>query len=244
MSIEVDFNITRLFIDKKVLININKQNMLAVQCPPIREYYTNTAWNAMYHLWTTEETNFQQLPYQVKTPFDIVTILLFELGQYDQFRVLANICVDALKMIFDEVVINYSKKQILVGNVTITTEIWDYVVYILKLSCGEKAEQPLVFDSPEAREFYRKQKEMENKIRKIKAENKNKKADSNGVIKNMLAITYSFPSLSFEYLFDQTMAQIHWLQTLAAGEVSYKLNAQAMAAGNMKKGSKLEFFIK
>jgi hypothetical protein len=31
---------------------------------------------------------------------------------------------------------------------------------------------------------------------------------------------------------------------MAAGEVSYKLNAQAMAAGNMKKGKKLEFFIK
>jgi hypothetical protein len=31
---------------------------------------------------------------------------------------------------------------------------------------------------------------------------------------------------------------------MAAGEVSYSVNAQAMAAGNMKKGKKLEFFIK
>jgi hypothetical protein len=31
---------------------------------------------------------------------------------------------------------------------------------------------------------------------------------------------------------------------MAAQEVSYSVNAQACAAGNMKKGKKLEFFIK
>jgi hypothetical protein len=31
---------------------------------------------------------------------------------------------------------------------------------------------------------------------------------------------------------------------MAAQEVSYRVNAQAFAAGNMKKGKKLEFFIK
>jgi hypothetical protein len=40
------------------------------------------------------------------------------------------------------------------------------------------------------------------------------------------------------------MAQIQWLQTHAAGAVSYEVNAQAFAAGNTKKGKKLEFFIK
>jgi hypothetical protein len=64
------------------------------------------------------------------------------------------------------------------------------------------------------------------------------------LMKNLLSITYSFPSLTFDYLFDQTMAQIHWLAKYAAQEVSYRVSAQACAAGNMKKGSKLEFFIK
>jgi hypothetical protein len=49
---------------------------------------------------------------------------------------------------------------------------------------------------------------MERRIRKIKQQNANK-SDDNGIIKSMLAITYSFPSLSFDYLFDQTLAQIH-----------------------------------
>lgn len=241
MNFKVDFNITRLFIDKKVLLQIDQQ-IIPVYCPPIKEYYTNTTWNAMYHLWTTSEESFATLPYQVQTAFDIVQVLLFELGQYSQFRVLANSCADSLAIILPGVVIDYKNKNLTINDVTITTEIWEYVIYILKLSCGEKVEQPRVFASQEEREFYLKQKEMDGRIQKIK--NKNKKTDVNGVMKNLLAITYSFPSLTFEYLFDQTMAQIHWLQELAAGEVSYKLNAQAMAAGNMKQGKKLEFFIK
>jgi hypothetical protein len=40
------------------------------------------------------------------------------------------------------------------------------------------------------------------------------------------------------------MAQILWLQKYAAGAVSYEVNAQAFAAGNVKKGKKLDFFIK
>jgi hypothetical protein len=40
------------------------------------------------------------------------------------------------------------------------------------------------------------------------------------------------------------MAQIQWLQKYAAGAVSYEVNAKAFAAGNVKKGKKLDFFIK
>lgn len=50
--------------------------------------------------------------------------------------------------------------------------------------------------------------------------------------------------MTIDYLVDQTMAQIQWLQKHAAGAVSYEVNAQAFAAGNVKKGKKLDFFIK
>ena len=128
-----------------------------------------------------------------------------------------------------------------INGLIITIEIWEYVIYLLKLTCGEKITQPQIFNSPEERAFYLKQQELEEKIKKIK---ENKDGDREGLLKSMLSITYSFPSLTFDYLFNQTMAQIHWLQKMAAGEVSYSVNAQAMAAGNMKRGKKLEFFIK
>lgn len=84
------------------------------------------------------------------------------------------------------------------------------------------------------------QQAAQEKIQKLRS----KQSDAEGLIKMMLAITYKFPSLSIEYLFNQTMAQIQWLQKYAAGAVSYEVNAQAYAAGNTKKGKKLDFFIK
>jgi hypothetical protein len=81
---------------------------------------------------------------------------------------------------------------------------------------------------------------MEAKIKKIKAQ---KKVDPDATLKAFLSIQYAF-NLSFDYLAEQTMAQIQWLQEYAAGAVSYEVNAQAFAAGNMKKGKKLDFFIK
>ena len=101
--------------------------------------------------------------------------------------------------------------------------------------------QPPVFDSEEARKLYLAQQEQEEKIRKIKSQASH---DKEGLMKAFLAITYAFPSITIDYLFDQTMAQIQWLQKYAAGAVSYEVNAQAYAAGNVKKGKKLDFFIK
>ena len=85
------------------------------------------------------------------------------------------------------------------------------------------------------------QREQEEKIAKLKQSRNN---DKDGLAKILLSITYAFPSITIDYLCNQTMAQIQWLQKYAAGAVSYEVNAQALAAGNMKKGKKLDFFIK
>ena len=124
--------------------------------------------------------------------------------------------------------------------IIITEEIWEYILYVLRLSCGEKVEKPRTFTSEDERQFYLAQKKMEEKIKKIKAQ---KPGDSEALLKSFLTIQYKF-NLSFDYLAEQTLAQIQWLQGYAAGAVSYEVNAQAFAAGNMKKGKKLDFFIK
>ena len=85
------------------------------------------------------------------------------------------------------------------------------------------------------------QREQEEKIAKLKQSHN---SDKDGLAKVLLSITYAFPSITIDYLCNQTMAQIQWLQKYAAGAVSYEVNAQALAAGNMKKGKKLDFFIK
>ena len=111
---------------------------------------------------------------------------------------------------------------------------------MLRLSCGEKVEKPRIFSSEDERQFYLAQKKTEERIKQIKSQ---KPGDSESLLKSFLTIQYVF-NLSFDYLAEQTLAQIQWLQGYAAGAVSYEVNAQAFAAGNMKKGKKLDFFIK
>ena len=167
--------------------------------------------------------------------------MIFEYGQYNRYRIIATKMREVLVWLIPNINIDMKSKTLSVDGLTITSEIWDYILYILKLICGEKVTQPLSFDSEEARKFFMAQKEKEEKIRRLKEQ---QNVDKDALMKAFLSITYAFPSITIDYLCNQTMAQIQWLQKYAAGAVSYEVNAQAMAAGNMKKGKKLEFFIK
>lgn len=69
-------------------------------------------------------------------------------------------------------------------------------------------QKPLIFNSQAEKDFYLKQQELENKIKKIK-DNADNSKNADGLMKNILSITYSFPSITIDYLFDQTLAQIH-----------------------------------
>lgn len=240
-----DYSLTKLFLTKEINISIDSKQSFKIVVKTLKDFFDDHSWNGTYHLWTLSAKEWQRLvSIELESSFDYIQLIVLELGKYKQYAEVARSFKRYLAEIIPDIQFNYVKNQsrIYIGDITITSEIWDYVVYLLKLTCGEKVNQPLIFNSPEEHAFYLKQQEMEEKIRKIK--NENSKGDKDGLLKSMLSITYSFPSLTFEYLFNQTMAQIHWLQKMAAGEVSYRVNAQAMAAGNMKKGKKLEFFIK
>lgn len=138
--------------------------------------------------------------------YDYICFILFELGKYKQYKFISDNIIECLKNICPDIVFDYKTKQIIINDITMTAQIWNYLIYVLKLSCGEKTTQPLVFDSPEAKEFFLKQQEYENRINKVKA---NKEGTDDGLAKVLLAITYSFPSLTIDYLLQQTMAQIH-----------------------------------
>lgn len=242
---ESDFSITKLFITKTLTIYIDEKDInkkFHLNLKVMKDFYEDHDWNLFYHLFIlhpeTLHKAFGLETDEQKTSWDYVKLILFVLGIYDKFSSLYTILRNTLISLLPEIEIG--AQTILVNGITMTEEIWEYVVYLLKLSYGEKVEKPLVFSSEEARKFFLAQQAADAKIKKIRAN----KGDAKGLIKAMLAITYKFPSLSIDYLFNQTMAQIHWLQKLAAGAVSYEVNAQAFAAGNIKKGKKLDFFIK
>lgn len=241
MIIKDNYSLSRLFITKDITIFIDNDSF-TLRLKPVREWYEDSNWNSTYHLWTAPVNKVQPMfIFPIKTHWDKITAILFQLGMYDKYREIYQLFEKYLKQILPEIEIDMPNKEVKVNSITITEEIWEYIIYILQLSQGEKATKPLTFDSEEARQFYLAQKANEERIAAIR---QNKQGDADAMAKILLSITYAFPSLTIDYLINQTMAQIQWLQKHAAGAVSYEVNAQAFAAGNMKKGKKLDFFIK
>ena len=240
MEITSDYSLTKLFITKEVKIFIDKKFAFTIKLKTIRDFYLDQDWNAFYNIISMSDESFSKTIglKETKRSWDLISFFLNELGMYDRFRSINDIFQKEINDLFDNV--EWKRPQLLINGISMTNEIWEYVTYLLKLSYGEKVDKPLTFASEEARKFYLAQKAAEDKIRKIKSGN----GDKDGLIKAMLSIVYKFPSFTFDYLFNQTMAQIQWLQKLSAGALSYEVNAQAFAAGNVKKGKKLDFFIK
>ena len=246
MEITSNYSITNLFATKNIKVYIDKVYAFTLVAKTVRDMIQNDEWNSVYHLLTLDILQWKEMLHnQVEYDEQLYYIqtMTFQLGGYKQYSKIVEAIHTHLQEILPGLKIDFAEKVWKIDNLTITPEIWNYVVYLLKLICGEKVQKPRIFSTPEEKAFYLKQLEMENRIKKIKQQDANNR-DADGLMKNILAITYSFPSTTIDYLFDQTMAQIHWLAKYAAQEVSYSVNAQAFAAGNMKKGKKLEFFIK
>lgn len=242
MLIENNYSITQLFISKEIIIIVDKKQSFNLKVPVIKDLYTDTQWSNIFFLWTRTPKDAQKYYYkEITTALDMVTLIVFDASQYQEYSKLSKQYKEYLQKWIPNIEFDYQNQELKVNNITITAEIWDHILYLLRLSCGEKVVQPPVFSSEEARKLYLAQQEQEEKIRRIKAQASH---DKDGLMRVFLAITYAFPSITFDYLFNQTMAQIQWLQKYAAGAVSYEVNAKAYAAGNVKKGKKLDFFIK
>lgn len=180
---------------------------------------------------------------EMENEYDYIKLLIFTLGKYKEYSNIASLLKDQLSGLFKDhvVVFDYHNDQISIDDIIITSEIWSYIIGVINLTYGSAKDLPQTFATPEAKALWLKQKALEDKINSVKSK---KEPDPDAIIKVLLSITYSFPSFTFDYLLDQTLAQIHWLRNLAAKQVSYSVQEKACAAGNMKRGSNLEFFIK
>ena len=241
MTIKDNYSLSRLFITKDINIFVDDK-MFSLKLKTLKDFYIDNTWNSIYHIWKGSITSTQKMfVVPIKSHWDKITTVLFNLGQYDKYREIYDTFIRYIKELIPGIEIQISQKLLTVNGITITEEIWEYIIYLLQLTNGEKVTQPLSFSSEEAKRFYLAQKANEERIAAIRQQ---KQGDADAMAKILLSITYAFPSMTIDYLVDQTMAQIQWLQKHAAGAVSYEVNAQAFAAGNVKKGKKLDFFIK
>ena len=247
MEFKNSFNISNLFLTKEIFIFIDNRTF-KMKVKPVRDFIEDYQWNSILGLWQTDISDLQKMiPNEIVSSLGFIKTVVFKMGYYKEFKEVSELCQHYMNEVILDLNVDFKQHEFIwndtKGNpITITDEIWDYVLYILKLSHGEKVNPPMQFQDEAARKFYLAQMEYEKQIKRIKQNAKN--GDENGLIKSFLMITYDFPSLTIDYLFNQTMAQIRWLQEHAAGAVSYSFNEKAMAAGNVKKGKKLDFFIK
>lgn len=123
MEIKDNFSIFNLFLDKHVKIYIDK-NFFRVRVLTIREFCIEDTYNAMYHMWTLPTSQIEKiLPIPTKTSFELVCNILFQMGIYKEFSGITASTVEALKFFLPELEINYSNKQLIVDNITITEDI-------------------------------------------------------------------------------------------------------------------------
>lgn len=248
MTITDNYSITQLFYKKELKIIIDNKQIININIPTLGNYLDSPELNVFLRLISAEPSELKRLiGLVVSNKFQFVEALFFKLAKYSEFIELKKIFANQLKYIFNNLLeINYDEQKFIIKNknesITITSEIWDYIVYLLQLTYGKKVVLPPTFTNEEERKFYEAQKAAEEKINKIR--NNSTNIDDDIIIKQLLSISYAFPSLNFDYLFNQTMAQIQWLYKYAMESVSYEVNAQACAAGNMAKNKKLDFFIK
>ena len=252
MEITSNYSLVNLFASDKKEVKIfireegKRPQTIAIYLKGIRDFYQNDEWATTYTLLTQEDEMKKIIPKfvlpkdKILEPFDYLELVLFTLSKYKEYDVIVNCLIRSLRSLIKDFTIDYNKKKLLSGTVTITSDICNYIIYVLKLSCGEESAKPKIFATEAAREMYLAQLEFEKKIRKIKS----KAGDNDSLIKSMLTIIYCIPSFTFDYLFSLTMAQIRWLHNYAAKSASYEITAKAYAAGNLKKGKTPDFFIK
>jgi len=238
-----DFSITRLFAseNKDVRVFIDKVQ-ITLHLKTIRDLYEDEEWLTCYSIITRDDKRKEYIPkpYQSLEPYNEIKTLIFELGLYSEYKRLVGVLRTQLESFIQDLSFDFEQKEFVAGAVTITSDIWNYLIYVLKLSCGEKEKKPMIFTDEASKQLYLAQLEMEKRVNKIK--NGGGKGDDVQILKMLLSIIYQFPSLTLDYLFNQTMAQIHWLYGYAMKSVSYEVTSAAYTAGNLKKGTKLHFF--
>jgi hypothetical protein len=142
--------------------------------------------------------------------YDILILILTDLGKYSAYSGIYHSIVYGFNKILTNFKIDLANKQIYANSVEITREVLEYLLYVIKESNGEQVEEPHQFASEAERAFYLAQKEYEDQIKNIRQKQQGDSQDA--MLKIFLSITYVFPSFTFEYLFEQTLAQIRWLQ--------------------------------
>ena len=122
-----DYSITNLFLNKIVNVFVEKKGKFSLKLRTIRESLEDERWGIFYSIISTP---FDKLEinkfFKTKSFIDLVKMIVFDFGQYDQFRYIYNLLLEQFPLLFsseDEFKVDMKNKELTINGINITNEI-------------------------------------------------------------------------------------------------------------------------
>lgn len=129
MFITSDYNLSQLFINKKVTIYIkeNEQsfqilNQFQLVLPSLRDIVLDNDLRLVYDLITSTKLR-EIFKDNEKSDLFLLQMLLLEMGKYDKFRSLYDLCLKEIPKLIPGFSANFNSAQLKVNNLIITNDI-------------------------------------------------------------------------------------------------------------------------
>lgn len=228
-----------LIYNLPVTFSLNNKRDITFRCPSIEELFMDKdlkkflGYIALTPEKIKESKNAINLPFKYATQGDIVKGLI----TFSEFSPL--LAKYFLKYINNS---EYKERDIYVGDAKILSEEFDYIAKVILVSLNQiaydmveiKEQEEKEKTNPVLSEIEKKQREAEEKLKKIKA--KKDKSKGLSLEQIMLAISYEF-HLSPDYLLKLNYFGLIWYFSYVGKVDAHKLNQLILSSGMSKQKS-------
>lgn len=234
--------VSHLFLTHDVRIG-TKEVSITIHIPSLKEMLTDGDYNQLISFFQPEQRDkFSQIFHNQYDYCQILHLLTCtpEVTNIREFSTISSLLLRALPKVLPD--FQVKERQLYVGEYPLTYDMLLEIIYNLQLGCGYKVEKPQHFgpDEEMARKFYERAQAAKRKTAQIKEEY-NKSKDGDPFMNLFVMINYRF-HYTFEQLYDMTLMQLYYLQSMASSMLSYEHGMTAYLTGNLKKAPK--FFLK
>lgn len=234
-------SVSRLFLTHDILAN-GPDGEYVIHVPSLREYLESPFYNQFVQLFEDEQLEVWRKVIPGIDKGSLLQTLMTDprITNLKEFSLISKRLHENMTSILPKFEVR--ERQLFSGDSPITDEALTEIIYVLNLGLGKHVERPQHFgpDEAAAKEFYERARAAAAKANKIRAENP-QQSDHDSLMDMFVMINYRF-HYNFEQMYDMTLMQLHYLQSMSSKMLSYEHSMDAYTAGNLKKAP--QFFLK
>ncbi len=234
-------SVSRLFLTHDIVID-GPDGQYTVHIPSLKEYLESSFYTQFIQLFSDEQMDIWRKVWPNVDKSTLLRMLMTEprITNLKEFSALSSRLHENLTAVLPQFEIR--DRQLYSGQSPLTDEALTEIIYVLSLGIGKHVERPQHFgpDEAAAKAFYERARAAKARADKIKAENP-QQSNHDTLMDMFVMINYRF-HYNFEQLYDMTLMQLNYLQTMSSKMLSYEHGMDAYAAGNLKKAP--QFFLK